>query len=128
MRSLRFSRARQDNRRRGELFRATSQLPVETRKAMLRAIDSETLIVGAYTDRRGRVCPLLAAHRRGARSNALEFAHAWDDFARARRPRPATTRELQILEAMLQESLAGPAEPAPPSRRASVLTHPPLKA
>ena len=31
---------------------------------MLVAIADDELIAGAYTDRRGRLCPLLAAHRR----------------------------------------------------------------
>jgi hypothetical protein len=76
---------------------------------MLAAIDGEVLIVGAYTDLSGRVCPMLAAHRRGARTDVGRFPRAWDAFARARRPRPATERELQILRALLEESLAGPA-------------------
>jgi hypothetical protein len=83
---------------------------------MLAAIDNEQLIAGAYTDRSGRMCPLLAAHRRGAQSNALEFARAWDRFADARRPRPATARELQILRALLEESLAGAPRPPRPDR------------
>jgi hypothetical protein len=52
---------------------------------------------------------MLAAHRRGARTYARGFPRAWDTFARASRPRPATDRELQILKALLQESLAGSA-------------------
>ncbi len=74
---------------------------------MLEAAETEELIVGAFTDRQGRVCPMLAAHRRGARTQVRAFARAWDAFGRARRPRPATERELQILKALLQESLAG---------------------
>jgi hypothetical protein len=74
---------------------------------MLEAADSEQLIVGAYTDRSGRMCPMLAAHRRGARTHARGFPSAWDSFARASRPRLATERELQILKALLQESLSG---------------------
>ena len=76
---------------------------------MLDAAESEQLIVGAYTDRSGRTCPMLAAHRRGARTGVGAFPRAWDAFARARRPRPASERELQILTALLQESLAEPA-------------------
>ena len=74
---------------------------------MLSAIEGDELIVGAYTDRRGRVCPMLAAHRRGARTDVGAFPRAWDRFARARRPRLATERELEILRALLEESLAG---------------------
>ena len=74
---------------------------------MLAAVESEPLIAGAYTDLSGRVCPMLAAHRRGARTDVGKFPRAWDAFARARRPRPATERELEILKALLEESLAG---------------------
>ncbi len=81
---------------------------------MLDATETEELIVGAYTDRSGRPCPMLAAHRRGARTCARGFPRAWDAFARASRPRPASERELQILRALLQEGLAGrDAERAP---------------
>ena len=83
---------------------------------MLEAIDDEELIVGAYTDRRGRICPMLAAHRRGARSGVGRFPRAWDEFARATRPRAASPRELEILRALLEESLGDPPiqpEPAP---------------
>jgi hypothetical protein len=80
---------------------------------MLDAVQSDDLIVGAYTDRAGRVCPMLAAHRRGARTCVGTFPRAWDSFARASRPRPASERELQILTALLQESLAD-SEPSEP--------------
>ncbi|HEY1523895.1 MAG TPA: hypothetical protein VGF70_12855 [Solirubrobacteraceae bacterium] len=82
---------------------------------MFSALDDEELIVGAYTDRRGRVCPGLAAFRRGAKFGAGAFPRAWDDFAQARRPRAATQRELEILRALLEESLAETVVPiAPP--------------
>jgi hypothetical protein len=87
------------------LSRAVKALPLLTRQAMLSAIQSEELIVGAYTDRRGRACPMLAAHRLGARTDVGAFPKAWDTFARASRPRAATERELQILRALLQESV-----------------------
>jgi hypothetical protein len=74
---------------------------------MLSAIQTDELIVGAYTDRRGRVCPMLAAYRRGARTDVSAFPRAWDAFARARRPRLATTREIDVLKALLEESLSG---------------------
>lgn len=98
---------RRARRRCQALYLAITPLPVEVRRAMLSAIDVEPLIVGAYTDRSGRVCPALAAHRRGARTNVAAFAKAWDAFAGASRPRPASPRELDVLRAMLQESLAG---------------------
>ena len=59
---------------------------------------SERIIVGAYTDGRGGVCPMLAAHRAGARTDFLSFARAWDRFARSRgASRSATDREVGIL-------------------------------
>jgi hypothetical protein len=82
-------------------------LPLATRRAMLDGVlGAERVIVGAYTDREGGVCPMLAAHRRGGRTNFLSFARAWDRFARAgRRARQATGRELSILIAQLEASL-----------------------
>lgn len=77
---------------------------------MLAAIETEELIVGAYTDLNGRMCPMLAAHRRGARTHVGSFPRAWDAFARARRPRRANERELQILKALLQEGFGESAE------------------
>lgn len=79
---------------------------------MLEATEMDELIVGAYTDRSGRMCPMLAAHRRGGRSQVGTFPRAWDSFGRAHRPRAATDRELEVLKALLQESLAGE-EPGP---------------
>jgi hypothetical protein len=99
-------RERKANRRRLALARAVWALPVESRRAMVSALDDVELIAGAYTDRRGRMCPGLAAFRHGARCGVGAFPQAWDDFARARRPRAATQRELEILRALLQESLA----------------------
>ena len=73
---------------------------------MLAGIDSSRIIVGAYTDRDGGVCPMLAAHRRGGRTSLASFAHAWDRYTGARRARPATERELAALRAMLEASIA----------------------
>ncbi len=82
-------------------------LPVATRVAMLEGVRaSERVIVGAYTDREGGVCPMLAAHRRGGRTSFLSFARAWDRFTRAgSRCRRATRRELGILIGQLEASL-----------------------
>src|SRR5436305_11532772 len=96
--------ARGDRRGAQGLRRAVAELSPETRRAMLAAIEADELIVGAYCDYRGRPCPMLAAHRRGARSDVGDFPYAWDAFADARRPRPATQRELEILKALLQEA------------------------
>jgi hypothetical protein len=78
---------------------------VRTREAMLEGIGHNEIIVGAYTDRDGRVCPMLAAHRAGGRTNLASFARAWDRYTCARRPRPATEREVRTLHAMLEASL-----------------------
>ena len=90
-----------------DLRLAIDCLPVRTREAMLEGIRANEIIVGAYTDRDGGVCPMLAAHRRGGRTSFLSFARAWDRFAAARkRARRATARELRVLERNLEESLA----------------------
>jgi hypothetical protein len=89
-----------------ELRRAIDGLPETTREAMLAGIRSNNIIVGAYTDSQGGICPMLAAHRQGARTEALRFARAWDAFGSVRRVRRASRRELRILEINLIESLA----------------------
>jgi len=89
---------------------------------MLEALDDDELIIGAYTDRRGRTCPMLAAHRRGVRIDVGDFPRAWDAFGRARRPRAATSRELDILRALLEEAVAGEPHPIEPSTPISVGT------
>lgn len=91
-----------------DLRHAVDGLPLPTREAMLEGVRAETIIVGAYTDRRGGVCPMLAAHRHGGRTSFLAFARTWDRFTRApkRGSRPATARELRILERHLVASIA----------------------
>src|SRR5439155_6345868 len=80
-------------------------LPTETKQAMLDGVVANRIIVGAYADRRGGVCPMLAAHRRGGRTNFASFARAWDRYTGAKgRPRPATERELRTLVTLLQSS------------------------
>jgi hypothetical protein len=83
-------------------------MPVATREAMLVGIRSyERILVGAYVDDQGGVCPMLAAHRCGGRTDFISFAKSWDRFARTRgRSRAATARELRILIAHLEASLA----------------------
>lgn len=124
MRVAQGIRERGDNRRRRALARAVWALPIETRQAMLGALEDEELIVGGYTDRLGRACPWLAAFRRGARSDAGAFSAVWDRFGRAHRPRPATGRELEILRALLEESLgeSGAPRPSPALKRQPILT------
>jgi hypothetical protein len=89
-----------------ELRQAIDCMPARTREAMLEGLDHNEIIVGAYTDRHGRICPMLAAHRNGGRTSLATFAKAWDRYTGAkRRPRPATDRELRTLKAMLTASL-----------------------
>jgi hypothetical protein len=96
-------RARNPARR---LRAAVERLPRHTREAMLRGIDSNRVIVGAYVDpRSGGVCPMLAAHRNGGRTSVASFARAWDEFTGARRPRRATRREVRVLRDLLTQSL-----------------------
>jgi hypothetical protein len=92
-----------------DLRTAIDCLPLQTRKAMLEGVESNRIIVGAYTDRKGGVCPMLAAHRNGGRTSLASFARAWDSYTgvrRRRRARPATERELGTLTAMLGASIA----------------------
>jgi hypothetical protein len=89
---------------------AIEWLPIETKCAMLDAIEHNRIIVGAYTDRDGGVCPMLAAHRNGGRTSYASFARAWDNYTRAgHRSRPATEREVTTLRTMLEASLASDA-------------------
>lgn len=75
---------------------------------MLEGLETNDIIVGAYSDGRG-ICPMLAAHRAGGRTNLISFARAWDRFAfrdsRHRTARRATERELRVLRAQLEASL-----------------------
>ena len=82
-------------------------LPVATREAMLAGVrGNERIIVGAYVDRDGGICPMLAAHRAGARTDFLSFARSWDRFTSAKgAARVATEREVRILTAQLEDSL-----------------------
>ena len=86
---------------------AVECLPSTTRAAMLEGVRTWPIIVGAYTDRRGGVCPMLAAHRCGGRTDFLAFARAWDRFTHAKRPRRATEREGATLIAYLEAGLLG---------------------
>ena len=82
-------------------------LPHRSRVAMLDGVDSNEIIVGAYTDGHGGVCPMLAAHRRGGRTDLGSFARAWDRYTRAgRRARKASQREVRTLRTMLEASLS----------------------
>jgi len=89
-----------------DLRRAIDCLPLRTREAMLAGVRSNEIIVGAYSDRVGGVCPMLAAHRAGGRTSFVSFARAWDRFAAAKRARRASMRELRLLEHHLEASIA----------------------
>jgi hypothetical protein len=88
-----------------DLRLAIDCLPLRTREAMLAGIRSNEIIVGAYADRAGGVCPMLAAHRWGGRTSSVSFARAWDRFAAAKRARRASARELRLLESHLEASI-----------------------
>src|SRR4051812_14935462 len=108
-----------------DLRLAIDCLPVRTRRAMLEGIRGNEIIVGAYADRAGGVCPMLAAHRCGGRTSFVSFAHAWDRFAGSRKARRATARELRILEGQLEASLL-PQDP--PDLAAAIADHAALRA
>jgi hypothetical protein len=99
---------RHTKRRQAERLRnVVDCLPYDTRVAMLDGLDRyDRIIVGAYTDRKGGVCPMLAAHRCGGRTDFSSFARAWDRFTGAgSRARRASERELRTLRAQLEASL-----------------------
>jgi hypothetical protein len=99
---------RRASRREAQRLRSVVDcLPYETRVAMLEGIGRyDRIIVGAYTDRTGGVCPMLAAHRCGGRTDFRSFARAWDRFTGAgRRARSATEREVRTLTAQLEASV-----------------------
>ena len=93
-----------------DLRRAIDGLPLRTREAMLEGVRTNEIIVGAYADRLGGVCPMLAAHRCGGRTSFISFARAWDRFAGARRARRASARELTILQDHLTASILAGSE------------------
>jgi hypothetical protein len=101
------NRRRQNSSPVERLRLAIDCLPVATREAMLAGVRAnERIIAGAYVDGEGGVCPMLAAHRAGGRTDLLSFAKSWDRFARAAGcSRAATERELRILVAQLEDSL-----------------------
>jgi hypothetical protein len=88
-----------------DLRLAIDCLPARTRQAMLAGVRDNEIIVGAYSDRRGGVCPMLAAHRYGGRTNFISFARAWDRFAGSKHARRATDREIGVLISHLEASL-----------------------
>jgi hypothetical protein len=98
-------RPRTTRRAAEDLRQAIDALPLRTREAMLEGVSTHEIIVGAYADRLGGVCPMLAAHRCGGRTSFIAFARAWDRFAGSRRARRATERELTVLQGHLRASI-----------------------
>ena len=107
--STMFSPLRRSKRPRNacqRLHSAVEAMPRHSREAMLRGIENNTIIVGAYTDRdSGGICPMLAAHRNGGRTDLSSFARSWDRYTDAREPRPATRREILTLVSLLESRL-----------------------
>lgn len=108
-----------------ELRQVVDELPVHVRIAMLEGVHHERLIAGAYTDDRDGVCPMLAAHRHGARHSHPDFARTWDEFAEApiegfRIAKPQHVAALgDVLRASIEEELRTPEpEPELPTRAA----------
>jgi len=83
-------------------------MPLATRRAMLDGVlAGERILVGAYVDSDGGVCPMLAAHRNGGRTDFICFARSWDRFAGSKgKARCATPHELAVLIDQLKASLA----------------------
>jgi hypothetical protein len=85
---------------------AVEALPRRTKLAMLRGIDDNEIVVGAYSDKdTGGICPMLAAHRNGGRTSLSSFARSWDRYTKAKRPRLATRREVRTLRSYLEVGL-----------------------
>jgi hypothetical protein len=93
-----------------DLRRSIDMLPERTRLAMLSGLGSNTVITGAFSDGSG-VCPMLAAHRNGGRTNCISFPEAWDTFTGVQGrgiTRPATQYEVLQLRMQLEQSLDAP--------------------
>jgi hypothetical protein len=89
---------------------AVEAMPRPSRVAMLRGLEGSPIMAGAYAERGGPgICPMLAAHRNGGRTDLASFARSWDRYTGARRPRMATEREVRTLRAFLEMSLVGEA-------------------
>lgn len=86
---------------------AVDALPRHARAAVLEAVRQDTIIAGAYVGTGAGVCPMVAIHRRGVRTDANRFARAWDQFCGVAQgeSRPATERELTTLFSMVEASL-----------------------
>jgi hypothetical protein len=104
------------------LRHAVDALPTHTKQGMLRGIQNNRVVVGAYTDKRGGVCPMLAAHRNGGRTDFGAFARAWDAYVGAKKPRRASAREVRTLKGYLELALVREGiRPDQPLRRENTL-------
>src|SRR4051812_25275867 len=97
-----------------DLRLAIECLPARTREAMLAGIRSHEIIVGAYSDRAGGVCPMLAAHRCGGRTSFISLAPAWGRFTHAQRGRGAARRGLRAPPGPPNAPPLAPGPPAGP--------------
>lgn len=95
-----------------ELRTAVDRLPLETRRAMLEGVQTNSIIVGADGNPNGGVCPIYATATPPSRRIGRPFARAWDRYTGARLPRPASERELRALRSMLETSIELETEPA----------------
>jgi hypothetical protein len=81
---------------------------------MLDGLERNRIITGANTDRRGGVCPMIAADRNAFESGPMAdiFAAVWDGYNGAciLNRRDATERDLRVLKTMLETSLANSPE------------------
>ena len=96
---------------RAERLRTTVDfLPPDTKRAMLAGLERNRIITGANTDRRGGMCPMIAADRNAFESGPMAdiFAAVWDSYNGAciLNRRDASERDLRTLKTMLEESAA----------------------
>ncbi|MEA2371867.1 MAG: hypothetical protein QOH12_2261 [Solirubrobacteraceae bacterium] len=89
-------------------------LPPETKRAMLDGLERNRIIAGANTDRRGGMCPMIAADRNAFESGPMAdiFAAVWDGYNGTciLNRREASERDLRLLKTMLETSLANSPE------------------
>lgn len=100
---------------RAERLRTTVDfLPPDTKRAMLEGLERNRIITGANTDRRGGMCPMIAADRNAFEAGPMAdiFAAVWDSYNGAciLNRRDASERDLRTLKTMLETSLANSPE------------------
>ena len=100
------------SRRARRLRRAVAALPLDARQAMLDALAEGEVIVGAYTDRRGRTCAMLALRTAAERGSTSRDFPALGHV----RPRPAPPRRDAPRARAPQGAASGVAAGADPPR------------